>query len=78
MFLNVQGNTATHMPNNVLTKKQKSAPPVKSDNDTVAINQTFGKKIFGRLKKYKDDKELLSEQDVVRLAVAKFLESQGY
>lgn len=44
----------------------------------IPVNTLFQGETFRRLTKYKKDKGLLNEQDVIRLAVANFLEQSGY
>ena len=66
-----------------MAKKNSSTvlknPPAK---ETILENETFtltvSGEIFERLNKYKDEKGLLKEQEVIRMAIGYFLKAQGY
>lgn len=49
-----------------------------SNKKTITIQQTFRKDQFLGLSQYMVDNGMTSEQDVVRFAVAKFLEANQY
>lgn len=59
----------------------KTQQPPSPENETAAkvpLNTLFAGDMFRRLSKYKQDKGLPYEQDVIRLAVAFFLDKSGY
>lgn len=58
---------------NSTTATQQATSPGK-----VPVNTSFSKSIYKRLEKYTSEKGLDRVQDAVRVAVAKFLDSEGY
>jgi hypothetical protein len=62
---------------NIVPKTQREVDKL-DDAAKVPVNTLFQGETFRRLFKYKRDKGLLFEQEVVRLAVANFLEQSGY
>lgn len=54
-------------------------PPVKEPVwETVTFTLTVSGEIFDRISKYKEEKGLLKEQEVCRMALGYFLKAQGF
>lgn len=56
----------------------KQAQPAPQPTVKVPVTTSFSPTIYKRLEKYTNEKGLDRVQDAVRIALAKFLDSEGY